>query len=162
MSFYLKIAIFLFFTHSKFIFSGAVKILRQAKDIDFKLLYSGKVCFDELHNRIKRIRRVPIKLPHFIQDIGVYRYALREICYINGLQVPTILEYVSKNPIAEEKAVTFHGRKRASRRLLSAKSKGRKCDVSKYEEKNAEHFMSCEIFAIKSSLKQLQSDNVNL
>jgi hypothetical protein len=105
----------MFFHWIQTVFSGAVKILRQAREIDFKLLYSGKLCLDEL-NRIKRIRRASIKLPHFLQDIALYRHALREICYINGLQQPSIMYHVYKNPIAEKMAAV-HGRKRASRRL---------------------------------------------
>ena len=65
--------------------SGAVRILRNAEDIDFKLLYSGKICFDEL-NRVKRISRGSVKLPHFLDDMELYRHALQEILQVNCLQ----------------------------------------------------------------------------
>ena len=131
-----------------FLFLGAVKILRQAKEIDFKLLYSGKLCFDEL-NRIKRIRRASIKLPHFMEDISAYRHALREICFINGL-APCIVRYVHFNPIPEDKMAKIYGNKGTSRRFSSAKLKSRKRDELKFRETNkVDHFINCEIFAIK-------------
>ena len=152
---YFITTVLVFFTDLRITISGSVKILRQAKEIDFKLLYSGKLCFDEL-NRIKRIRRVSIKLPHFMQDISLYRYALREICYINGLQPPAIKHHVYKNPITEEKMAKVYGRKR---RFSSPKLRGRKYDDVKYEERNVGHLISCEIFAIKSPLKRACSKN---
>lgn len=66
-------------------FEGAVMILRQVNEIDFKLLYSGKICCDELQ-RVKRIARQDcVKLPHFLKDIVTYRKTLNQIALTNGL-----------------------------------------------------------------------------
>ena len=60
-------------------------ILRRVNEIDFKLLHSGKICFDELQ-RIRRIARQDcIKLPHFLRDIVSYRKTLNQIAVTNGL-----------------------------------------------------------------------------
>lgn len=60
-------------------------ILRQVNEIDFKLLYAGKICCDELQ-RIKRIARQDcVKLPHFLRDIVTYKKTLNEIALANGL-----------------------------------------------------------------------------
>lgn len=60
-------------------------ILRQVNEIDFRLLYAGKICCDELQ-RIKRIvRQDCVKLPHFLKDILSYKKTLNEIALTNGL-----------------------------------------------------------------------------
>ena len=60
-------------------------ILRQVNEIDFKLLYAGKICCDELR-RIRRIARQDcVKLPHFLKDIVSYKKTLNEIALTNGL-----------------------------------------------------------------------------
>ena len=59
--------------------------MRQVNDIDFKLMYAGKICCDELQ-RIKRIARQGcVKLPHFLKDIVAYKKTLNEIALTNGL-----------------------------------------------------------------------------
>ncbi|XP_019646994.1 PREDICTED: uncharacterized protein KIAA0895-like [Branchiostoma belcheri] len=66
-------------------FAGAVEILRNLETIDFHLLYSGKVCIDELP-RIRRLaRRDCIKLPHFLLDQEAYRKKLRQMAAINNI-----------------------------------------------------------------------------
>lgn len=132
-----------------------MKILRRAKEIDFKLMYSGKICFDEL-NRIKRLRRVSIKLPHFAHDIAAYRHSLREIYHINGLQPAVIINCVYQNPIIQEKIARTHGHKRSS---SYQKFRDRKCNggsVRQEARKSSDKFISCEIFPIKSPLKRVQ------
>lgn len=60
-------------------------ILRQVNEIDFKLLYAGKICCDELR-RVRRIARQDcVKLPHFLRDIVTYKKTLNEIALTNGL-----------------------------------------------------------------------------
>ena len=60
-------------------------ILRQVNEIDFKLMYAGKICCDELQ-RIRRIARQDcVKLPHFLKDIVTYKKTLNEIALTNGL-----------------------------------------------------------------------------
>ena len=86
-----------------------------------------------------------------MEDIDAYRYALREICYINGLTQSTIVQYIHYNPIAEDKMAKIYGRKGTSQRFSCVKLKSRKRNDLKLEEtKNVDHFISCEIFAIKS------------
>jgi hypothetical protein len=64
---------------------GAVEILRNIEDIDFVILHSGRICWDEV-NRVKRMARLDcIRLPLFLKDIGKYKRMLKHIAYINGL-----------------------------------------------------------------------------
>ncbi|EDO33535.1 predicted protein [Nematostella vectensis] len=66
-------------------FEGAIQILRQADEIDFKLLYAGKICVDELP-RVRRIARQEcIKLPLFLKDMAAYTHSLNEMAILNGL-----------------------------------------------------------------------------
>eukprot|EP00058_Branchiostoma_floridae_P013636 XP_002599124.1 hypothetical protein BRAFLDRAFT_81790 [Branchiostoma floridae] len=66
----------------------AVEILRNLEVIDFHLLYSGKVCIDELP-RIRRLaRRDCIKLPHFLLDQEAYRKKLRQMAAVNNIASP--------------------------------------------------------------------------
>ncbi|XP_070568776.1 microtubule-associated tyrosine carboxypeptidase 1-like [Ptychodera flava] len=66
-------------------FAGAVEVLRNIENIDFQLLYAGKLCLDEV-SRVKRIARMEcIKLPHFLQNIEQYKKRLRYMAQINGL-----------------------------------------------------------------------------
>ena len=69
--------------------SGAVEILRNVENIDFPLLFSGKICVDEL-NRIKRLARMDcIKLPLFLQDLEKYKKSLKQMAMANGLSERT-------------------------------------------------------------------------
>lgn len=84
-----------------------------------------------------------------MEDIDAYRYALREICYINGL-TPSAIVHIHYNPIAEDKMAKIYGRKGTSQRFSCAKLQSRKRNDVKCEEtKNVNHYLSCEIFAIK-------------
>ncbi|XP_077977833.1 microtubule-associated tyrosine carboxypeptidase 1-like [Glandiceps talaboti] len=66
-------------------FAGAVEILRNIDNIDFPLLYAGKLCVDET-SRVKRIARMEcIKLPHFLQNVDKYKKRLRFMARLNGL-----------------------------------------------------------------------------
>lgn len=62
-----------------------MQILRQVNEIDFKLLYTGRICVDEVQ-RVKRLARVDcLKLPHFLKDLSSYKRTLNEIALLNGL-----------------------------------------------------------------------------
>ena len=62
-----------------------MQILRQVNEIDFKLLYTGRVCVDEIP-RVKRVARVEcLRLPHFLKDVSRYKRTLTEIALLNGL-----------------------------------------------------------------------------
>lgn len=64
---------------------GAVTILRNLENIDFYLLMSGKVCYDEL-DRIKRVvRKECLRYPTFMRKMASYRKSLRLISTQNGL-----------------------------------------------------------------------------
>ena len=93
------------YSYYSYSISGAVRILRNAGDIDFKLLCSGKLCFDEL-KRVKRVSRASVKLPHFLDNIALYRYALKEMLYINGLQPIVILHSLRRKPIIQKEDTT--------------------------------------------------------
>ncbi|KAK3747754.1 hypothetical protein QZH41_008784 [Actinostola sp. cb2023] len=66
-------------------FEGAVRILRDTHDIDFKLLYAGRICTDELA-RVRRIaRRDCLRFPYFLKDVVSYKRILSDIAVLNGL-----------------------------------------------------------------------------
>jgi hypothetical protein len=61
-----------------------VEILRNIDIIDFLVLYSGKVCVDEIP-RVRRVARTDcIKTPKFLTDLERYKKTLRYMAYING------------------------------------------------------------------------------
>jgi len=65
---------------------GAVKILRNIDNIDFTLLYSGKIPIEKL-SRVKLVARTAgIKLPSFlINNLDDYRWKLKRIGRLNGI-----------------------------------------------------------------------------
>ncbi|XP_025097973.1 uncharacterized protein KIAA0895-like isoform X2 [Pomacea canaliculata] len=68
-------------------FEGAVKILRNLDAIDFTVLMSGKICYDEV-SRIKRVvRRELIKLPVFMHNMKEYLRKLQKMKVLNGLNL---------------------------------------------------------------------------
>lgn len=67
--------------------AGAVKILRNLDAIDFTVLMSGKICYDEV-SRIKRVvRRELIKLPVFMHNMKEYLRKLQKMKVLNGLNL---------------------------------------------------------------------------
>ncbi|KAI0243036.1 hypothetical protein LSAT2_009090 [Lamellibrachia satsuma] len=71
--------------HDQCYFEGAVHILRHIDSIDFAVLYSGKICLDEI-NRVHRLCRLDcIRMPSFMRDMVKYRRRLTQIAVINGL-----------------------------------------------------------------------------
>lgn len=108
---------------------GAVTILRQVNEIDFKLLYAGKICCDELQ-RVKRIARQDcVKLPHFLKDIVAYRKTLNQIALTNGLIQKISRPLLDRNT-DRQKARTrtmncMSSDQRASSRTLSCPSRAR-------------------------------------
>lgn len=110
-------------------FEGAVTILRQVNEIDFKLLYAGKICCDELQ-RVKRIARQDcVKLPHFLKDIVAYRKTLNQIALTNGLIQKISRPLLDRNT-DRQKARTrtmncMSSDQRASSRTLSCPSRAR-------------------------------------
>ena len=68
--------------------TGAVTILRNIDDINFNLLMSGKICFDEV-SRVKRVARLgSVCLPAIMRDMAEYRKQLKRIAVVNGLHLP--------------------------------------------------------------------------
>ena len=62
-----------------------MEILRNIDNIDFQVLYAGKVCVDEIP-RVRRVARVDcIKTPKFMDDIERYVKILHYMAWINGL-----------------------------------------------------------------------------
>lgn len=62
-----------------------IEILRNIENIDFMVLYTGKVCVDEIA-RIRRVARMDcLKTPGFLQDIEQYKKTLRFMAWKNGL-----------------------------------------------------------------------------
>ena len=71
--------------HNFLSLTGAVRILRDTHDIDFKLLYAGRICTDELA-RVRRIaRRDCLRFPYFLKDVVSYKRILSDIAVLNGL-----------------------------------------------------------------------------
>jgi hypothetical protein len=69
-----------------YLIAGAVEILQNIDDLDFNVLFSGKVCVDEV-NRVHRLaRKECIRLPTFLDNIEKYKKKLRHIALLN--QIP--------------------------------------------------------------------------
>lgn len=79
-------------------FSGAAEILKNVDDIDFKVLFSGRICLDEVP-RIRRMARLDtLRFPLFLQDLPAYIHTLKMIAFINGLGTkPTPLRKLRKS-----------------------------------------------------------------
>jgi len=67
---------------------GAVKILRNRKNIDFKKLMCGKICLEDLaKSQIqKKMRTDKIMHPSFMKDYNTYLKALDRIAKINFIE----------------------------------------------------------------------------
>ena len=69
------------------------------------MLYSGKICWDEV-NRVKRLARKDcLRLPHFIRDLENYKRKLRQIGVANGL-IPKTEKRVqspTKSPVPDRR-----------------------------------------------------------
>ncbi|KAH3729396.1 hypothetical protein DPMN_055364 [Dreissena polymorpha] len=68
-------------------FEGAVEILRNVDDIDFRVLMSGKICYDEVP-RVKKMARLDcIQMPAFMRNQEKYKKTLKQIAHMNGLHL---------------------------------------------------------------------------
>lgn len=66
-------------------FKGAVDILQNLDEIDFDVLFSGKIALDDLP-RVKHSARLSlIKLPGFMKDKEAYISSLRKIALLNEI-----------------------------------------------------------------------------
>lgn len=66
---------------------GAVEILRNIDNIDFKVLMSGKICYDEIP-RVKKLARLDcIQMPAFMRNQDKYKKSLKQIAHLNGLHL---------------------------------------------------------------------------
>ena len=109
------------------VFVGAVQVLRQVNEIDFKLLYTGRVSLDELQ-RIKRLARLDcLKLPHFLKDISTYKRTLNEIALLNGLitQIKRPLSSKTRNKKKSATSITRNRGSVTSSRVLSSPARSR-------------------------------------
>ena len=68
--------------------SGAIKILQNRKNIDFRKLYSGKLAIEDYFRpEIQSLCIIEdIKLPVFLNDMKVYLDALDRIAEVNGIE----------------------------------------------------------------------------
>jgi hypothetical protein len=83
-------------------------------NINFQLLMSGKICYDEV-DRIKRIARTQsIALPFIMRNMAEYRKQLRRMAVTNGLHLPHPTYLPSKQylqRLQEREAGILHRRK---------------------------------------------------
>ncbi|XP_033095961.1 uncharacterized protein KIAA0895-like [Anneissia japonica] len=83
-------------------FTGAVQLLRSIDEIDFPLLYSGRICVEELP-RVRRLARLEcIKLPSFLQDVTKYKKELWNIAVMNDL--------IAKEKVPVKRRTNIHKR----------------------------------------------------
>ncbi|XP_013396550.1 uncharacterized protein KIAA0895-like [Lingula anatina] len=100
-------------------FEGAVEILRNIENIDFHLLYCGKICLDELP-RVKRLARMNcMKIPKFLQDVVKYKKILKHIAKINEIDA----QWIPRPPT--------HSSNKSPERSHSSMEKGRHSRQSK-------------------------------
>ena len=116
-------------------------ILRNIDSIDFGLLMSGKICWDEI-SRIKRVvRRDAVKLPVFMRDMSAYVKSLRKMAELNNLgdfHIPRKPPSAYLKRLSERQAVGGFGKKpkkvRSSDRLskkVVKKSKSKDKNLNK-------------------------------
>lgn len=98
-------------------FEGAVAILRRLDEIDFKLLFSGRLSLAHLH-RVRRVARTDtLAVPEFVKTCDVpamhqaspsepaktiwdgYREKLREMGVLNGILSPAALPRPGTGPV---------------------------------------------------------------
>ncbi|XP_071485128.1 uncharacterized protein [Diadema antillarum] len=107
-------------------FKGAVEILQNLENIDFHLLYAGKVCVESLP-RIRRMARLEcIRLPHFMQDMAAYIKTLKSIAAINGLTMSSKSYPPSKGISQKRKKKTGRNTAARKRRHSNAKTDNKK------------------------------------
>jgi len=64
---------------------GAVKILRKRKEIDFKLLYAGKIAIDDVERMQKKIKTNDLKYPWYLKNEQAYLNVLDKIASFNKI-----------------------------------------------------------------------------
>lgn len=99
------------------LFTGAVEILRNIDTIDFSVLMSGKICFDEIQRCKRLARKDSVKMPAFMRNEKMYKKKLTNITTLNGLN----LEHPKKNP-----PVAYMQRIKRGRRVSPGDGKVRK------------------------------------
>jgi len=70
-------------SHDQAYLIGAVKILKQRADLDFHMLMSGKLLPSELKRTRRIVRQCSLKIPKFMNDMGLYMARLNEIAKAN-------------------------------------------------------------------------------
>jgi hypothetical protein len=65
--------------------AGAIEILRRKEEIDWKLLYSGKISLDDMDNVKDIVNLDCVRLPLFLQDVDLYMKELQEIQDVNEI-----------------------------------------------------------------------------
>ncbi|VDL91963.1 unnamed protein product [Schistocephalus solidus] len=68
-------------------FEGAVRILMEQNNIDFRQLIAGKLSLTDLEKVQEQITLEEIHLPSFMTPISAYQAQLREIARLNGLYI---------------------------------------------------------------------------
>ena len=64
-----------------------MEILRNLDNIDFRVLMSGKICYDECA-RVKKLARLDcIQMPAFMRNQEKYKKTLKQIAHMNGLHL---------------------------------------------------------------------------
>jgi hypothetical protein len=74
------------FSKDQVYFRGSVDLLSRRRQIDFRLLYCGKICFRDLHKVIPFVDTSTIRLPTFLQDVEAYLLELDDIAKSNFIQ----------------------------------------------------------------------------
>jgi hypothetical protein len=78
---------------------GAVKILRERNQLDFRGLYAGKLALEDFKRPFiqKKCRLEKIKLPVFMKDMKQYRKALEIIAKYNFIEEPVVVTETKSN-----------------------------------------------------------------
>ena len=106
---------------------GAVEILKNLDDIDFSVFYSGRICWDEV-SRVRRLARTDcLKIPHFAQDMSLYKKRLRQMARLNGLNEPSNI-FTTIVPMKTKRTHSHKKHKGASKSSSSLSFKDGVCD----------------------------------
>lgn len=83
---------------------GAIKILQNLENLDFNVLYSGKLAIEDV-NRVKRMARMDcLRLPRFMKNVNKYKRILKKIAAINEISTNSeLLKSESVSPCSQNR-----------------------------------------------------------
>ncbi|KAL7054105.1 hypothetical protein AAHC03_026560 [Spirometra sp. Aus1] len=106
-------------------FEGAVRILMEQNNIDFRQLIAGKLSLTDLEKVQDQITLEEVHFPSFMTPFSAYQAQLREIARINGLSISPKRETIIKETESSQQPQSTEAKKELSRNGLVGQSRDR-------------------------------------